>query len=491
MAEAVLAVTAYGFHDPLQFPWVEVPPEKPLIEAQKLLIQLGFIHENGNGLTELGRKLQNVPAHPRLSLLLLNGAQNGCFKEAAMAAALVAGRPIITSAMAGTQQLKEHRQTARRQKRTEDLPESDFIIQMGLLEAAHSSDFLPDICQRLGIHGGAAREAWRAYEDCMRIGNRMGWDTHSTDEASFLRCILKAFPDRLAKRKSQGTLICELAGGRRAEQSRDSAARDEDLFIAAEIREVAGTGVQSSKLLLGLASGIREQWLWEDFPDALQDGDEVYWEEQSQQVRRRLTMSCLGVLLDETLRQDPDPIAAAELLAKRLDEGKLTLPNWDEDVEKWINRVRWLREIMPEHPLPNYDEADIAKIHRMLCAGETSYRAVKAKNCLDAARQLLSGSDIQFVESNAPGVIMLPRGRRMKISYAPGQPPKGRARIQDIYDMTKTIRIAGGRASILMDILAPNNRTVQITEDMESFWAVQYPKIKPMLSRRYPKREWR
>ena len=91
----------------------------------------------------------------------------------------------------------------------------------------------------------------------------------------------------------------------------------------------------------------------------------------------------------------------------------------------------------------------------------------------------------------APAQITLPKGRRMKIDYVPGQPPKGRARIQDIYDMTATIRVAGGRIPILMDILAPNTRTVQITQDMESFWAVQYPKIKPALSRRYPKHEWR
>ena len=175
----------------------------------------------------------------------------------------------------------------------------------------------------------------------------------------------------------------------------------------------------------------------------------------------------------------------------RIAEGKLQLPNWDENVEKWIARVRWTAQTFPEHPLPQYDDNDFLKILRILCYGETTYRAVKAKDCLDAARHLLPQNDIQFVESMAPAQITLPKGRRMKIDYVPGQPPKGRARIQDIYDMTATIRVAGGRIPILMDILAPNNRTVQITQDMESFWAVQYPKIKPALSRRYPKHEWR
>lgn len=493
LSEAVMAVKSYGFHDIQSFPWYEAPPSQAMSEAERLLEQLGISEKHGGGLTELGRQLQSMPSHPRLSLLQYYGALHGCFREAALASALISGRPLVTGSVSDGAVRRQRRQDARQQKRHEDVPQSDFLVQISLLELAKEYHFEVGRCQELGVHGGVARDAWRAYEDFVRNGRRMGWDVESSSGGAeaFLRCILRAFPDRLAKRRDLGTLVCDLAGGRRGELSKDSIVREEPLFIAGELREVSGTGVQGMRLVLGLASGIREQWLWDDFEDEFVDGDEVYWDEKNQAVRRRMSLSCLGVLLEETLRQDPDPQAAEEMLAVRLDEGKLPLPNWDEDVERWISRVRWLRGVMPEHPLPEYDERDIAKIHRMLCAGETSYRAVKAKRCLDAVRHFLSGPDIQFVEEHAPAVIVLPKGRKMKIEYVPGQQPKGRAKIQDIYDMTKTIRVAGGRASILMDILAPNNRTVQITEDMESFWSVQYPKIKPQLSRRYPRHEWR
>ena len=222
------------------------------------------------------------------------------------------------------------------------------------------------------------------------------------------------------------------------------------------------------------------------------DSDDISWDEKLQQVVSRRTLSCLGLLMEESIRQQPDVTVAAEVIAQRLDEGKLALPGWDDDVEAWIARVRWLAEIFPERQLPTYSEQDHQAIHRRLCAGEYSFRAVKAKSCLEAARQQLSPQDRQFVDQMAPAQIMLPKGRRMRIEYRPGLPAKGRARIQDLYDLkSEALSIAGGRAKLLLDILAPNMRTVQITDDLPRFWEVHYPRLRSELSRRYPKHEWR
>ena len=265
----------------------------------------------------------------------------------------------------------------------------------------------------------------------------------------------------------------------------------EALFLACEARETGQASQPGTKTILSLASGVREQWLWDFFPDAWEETDIAVWDDSQQQVVRRQSLSCLGIVLEEKLRQDPDPEAAAEILACLLDDGKLALPGWDDDVERWIARVRWLAEMFPEQGLPSYDESDRAKVHRLLCAGETSYRAVKNKECLAAVRQLLPRSQVQFVEAMAPAQVMLPNGRRMRLEYTPGQAPKGRSRIQDFYDMVETPRVAGGAVPVLLDILAPNYRTVQITDDLKRFWDVHYPRIKPELARRYPRHVWR
>jgi len=98
---------------------------------------------------------------------------------------------------------------------------------------------------------------------------------------------------------------------------------------------------------------------------------------------------------------------------------------------------------------------------------------------------------VQFVEQMAPTHLPLPKGRRLRIEYTPGQPPRGRARIQELFDFKEKPAVAKGQIPVLLDILAPNMRTVQITDDLPRFWEVHYPALRSALARRYPKHEWR
>ncbi len=501
LAEAVLAVTAFGFSDPGCFPWYEAPQPRALSAARQLLCQLGLVH-SGGGLTPLGEELSQVPAHPRLALLLWLGTREGCPEEASLAAAILSERPVrVSTSSTSRSESTRRRQEAKRRARQESLPESDFLETFHLLRVAREVHFEPQQCLGLGLNAGAARDVVRAAQDFLAESRRLrgiggsgsgasaGGGTDS--ELSFLQCLLRVFPDRLVRRRNQGTLVCELSGRRLGELSRESVVRGESLFIAGEVREAGQASQPGTKTVLSLASGVREQWLWDFFPESWEETDAASWDDGRQQVVRRQTLSCLGVILEEKLRQDPDPEAAAEILARLLDEGKLSLPQWDVEVERWIARVRWLAGIFPDRGLPLYDECDRAKVHRVLCAGETSYRSVKGKDCLSAIRQIMPRGLVQFVETNAPAQVMLPCGRRMRLEYTPGLPPKGRSRIQDFYDMDETPRVAGGSVPVLLDILAPNQRTVQITDDLRRFWEVHYPRIKPELARRYPRHVWR
>lgn len=493
LAEAVLAVNAFGFHDPANFPWFEAPPQRPLQGAQTLLEQLGYLHPNCGGLTELGRKLSSFPAHPRLSLLMWLGACSGCFNFTAWAAAILSERPLITSGTSPRVLNKERRHAAKQKAKAVHLPASDFLAFISLAEAAKDAGFAPDFCKGAGINPGAARDVCRAANDFISQGKKAGWDTKEAEapELEFLKCILRSFPDRIAKRHDFGTLACDLPGGRHAELAKESVARDEPIFVAAEMREISASGTQATKLILSLASGIEEDWLLDFFPDDWEDLDQVFWDERRQQVVRRQTLSCLGLILEEKLRNDPDPEKAASILAQQLMKENAQIPNWDENVQRWIDRVRWTAALFPQENLPVYDDKDKLEVLKMLCSGETSLKSLKNKDTFSIVKMRLSYNQQQFVEKMAPAFLMLPNGRRMKIEYIPGQTPKGRSRIQDFYDLPQTPSVAGGKVKILLDILAPNQRTVQITDDLDNFWKVLYPKIKPELSRRYPRHLWK
>lgn len=489
LAEAVLSLAAWGYPDPGAFPWFERPPEKSLQLAVQLLVSLGMLLPDHGGLTATGHQAGRFPLHPRLALLLWYGHLQGCWQECAMAAALLSERPVLTTTSASRSLLTELRQTGKAASGVG--VQSDFTTIFALLRQAESAQFAPALCQRLGLHPGAAQAVCRAARQIAGLRPRTGDTPDNGGAEVFLQTLLRAFPDRLARKLTPGSLDCECAGRRRALLSRASLSRQEAYFIAGEVREVAGNGTPGSRLELSLVSGCREEWLWEFFSDRFVEEDEVYWDDRRQQVMRRQGLSCLGVVLEEKTRQDPEPAAAAALLAGQLESNNMPLLGWDEACDGWIARVRWLAGHFPEQGLPLYTEAETASVRLALCQGETAYRNVRQKGCLPYVRGLLRPEQVAYVEQMAPATLPLPRGRRLRLEYTPGQRPRGRARIQELFDFAGPALVAGGRIPILLDILAPNMRTVQITDDLARFWEVHYPALRSALSRRYPKHEWR
>ena len=503
LADALLAIHAAGWTDDTAFPWFQRPPEASANAARSLLRSLALLDANGAA-TPTGRAVLAFPAHPRLALLLWKSAQLGIYDLAAGCAAILASRPLIAARTMPARQLTEMRSTLRRTKGEnsgQNAPESDFLGQLSLVQQAADAHFAPDLCERLGIQSGAARDIAREWANLRRSAPAASVPAHScagksADGAAgnraekLARLLLECFPDRLARRIDRGSLACELQGRRRATLSPRSLVRDEPLFIAAELREnAAGPGAATE---LSLASGIREEWLWELYPDDLAETDALFWDSAKQQVLRRRTLSCRGLVLEETVRNDPPPDQAAELLASQIETtNALPLLGWDEKCEAFLARVRFLRPLFPELALPEYTDDECRAIRRALCDGERTYAAVRNKPALPFLQAHLTPQQLAAVERLAPPAIPLPRNRKMRIEYHPGQPPKGRARIQELYDVTTRLTVADGRIPVLLDILAPNFRTVQITDDLPRFWQIHYPAIKPQLSRRYPKHEWR
>ena len=286
-----------------------------------------------------------------------------------------------------------------------------------------------------------------------------------------------------------GTLQCEFRDGRRGELARESAARGAQFLVATEVREVRNRG-QQPKTILTLCCGIEEDWLLELFPDNWRSQTNFSYNAERKAVEQRTKTFCLGVLIEDKLNDQPDPEAAAEFLAHYIVDKNLALNGFDEETQAYIDRIRWVASIFPEQNLPQMGDDDKKLIIKELCAGETRYNAVREKEVLPVIRRIL-GSKSHFVDSMAPSHIQLPNGRRMPITYTVGQEPKGRSRIQDFYGMNASPKIANGRATVLLEILAPNHRPVQVTNDLAGFWEKHYPELKKTLSRRYPRHEWR
>ena len=181
---------------------------------------------------------------------------------------------------------------------------------------------------------------------------------------------------------------------------------------------------------------------------------------------------------------------AAKLLAGEVLAKRLVLNEWNEAIEQWILRLNWLHECMPELQLPAITEDDRATLVEQVCHGAVSYKEIKDKPVWPVVKSWLSAQQQAWVDEYTPERIELKSGRRAKVTYSPDGPPTLAAKIQDLYG-TNSLTIAGVRVPVRIEVLAPNNRPVQVTDDLKNFWRESYPKLKQELQRKYPKHDWR
>ncbi|MDQ6655405.1 MAG: ATP-dependent helicase HrpB [Verrucomicrobiota bacterium] len=483
LAEAVLTLKASGVADVASFRWLEPPEPRALARAEQLLTDLGAVAPV-SGITELGRRMLAFPVHPRYARMLLAAQEHRCVRAIALIAAVTQGRNLLRRAEG--KQAREER---------DDLlgsdDDSDLFILTRAFRFAEKNNFDPQRCARLSVNGPAAREAAQLWEQFIDIARKEGLELESNEpeRGAVQRCVLAGFPDQVAVRLDQGTLRCALVHGRRGVLARESVVHRAPLLVASEIREIESSD-KERQVLLTLATRIEEEWLRELFPQAFRDTVEVSFDASARRVVGRRLVSFHDLPLRSEAAEVP-PEQGAALLAREVIAGTCPLKNWDNAVEQWILRVNFLATAFPELAIPPIGEADKQLLIEQVCSGATSYKEIKDRPVWPAVKSWLPGHQQHVVEQFAPERIELPNSRKAKITYSPSGAPSVAARIQDLYGVERNLSLGRGRVPLVIQVLAPNHRPIQITSDLEGFWRDAYPKIKKELQRKYPKHEWR
>jgi ATP-dependent helicase HrpB len=502
LAEVVLTLKAAGVADLRAFRWLEPPDEIALTRAEELLLDLGALRRQreeadsqpvaavrllapATTITEVGRKMLAFPVHPRYARMLLAAQEYGCVHQACLVAALTQGRDLLLRG--GGKEVRADREDLLGEKAS-----SDFWILMRAWNFAVKHQFHPDACRRLGIHAVTARQVGPLFEQFLRIARAEGLDPtpREVKDEALQKCILIGFSDRVARRLDQGTLRCELVHGRRGVLARESVVQHSPLFVAAEIREIGGRD-HDVNTILSLATAIEADWLKELFPDDLRSELRVHWDAQARRVQAAELLRFRDLALSARRVEPPPAEPAAKLLAQEILAGRLPLPDWDHAVEQWLRRLRLLCEHCPELQLPNITEDDRQHLVEQLCHGAVSYREVKERAVKPLVMSWLSPAQRALLDQHAPERLTLANGRTPKVNYEAGQPPFIALRIQELYGVTQTPRVALGRVPVVVHILTPGMKPVQVTSDLARFWREHYPKLKSELQRKYPKHEWR
>jgi ATP-dependent helicase HrpB len=487
LSEVILTLKASGVNDVRTFRWLEAPDARALERAEMLLTDLGAIDDTTRAITELGRRMLAFPAHPRYTRMLLAAQDYGCVWPVALIAALTQGRDLLVRRQG--KQIDDPRDDL-----IGDETESDFFVLMRAWRYAERNEYDIERCRRMGIHAQAARQVGPLFEQFLRIAADEGLDTSEKPVAhdTVQRCVLVGFSDHLAKRLDNGSLRCELVHGRRGVLARESVVKS-PLFVASEVREVESGGGRDRALnvVLNLATAIKEEWLHELFPENFKEVQSVVYDPALQRVVARDETRFRDLVLEEKLSDNPPAQEAARILAREVAAGRCALDNWNETVEQLILRISRLREWMPELALPAIGAEDRGAMLELICHGAFSANQIKARPVLPVVKSWLSRQQQGWMEEYAPERIQLPHGRTVKVVYSVDGAPTIAARIQDLYGIKEKLWIASRRVTVRIQVLAPSNRPVQVTENLAVFWRNTYPKLKQELQRKYPKHEWR
>jgi ATP-dependent helicase HrpB len=484
LAEVALVLAAAGAGRLRDFRWVDVPEDTSVVRAEKLLADLGATKGVGGKLTETGKKMAGWPVHPRLARMLMEAGALGCLRGATGIAALLSGRPLLQR-MAG-------RKGEGAEILWEGEEESDLFVWLRALRFAEREKFHPGACGRMGIHGGAAREAAAVRDRLLSVSVGMGLKVEETPATGekLRKCVLAGFSDHLGRRLDGGTLRCRLSGGRGGTIARESVVRDRPLILAAEMKEIGRTD-GDVEVILGLVTAVEESWLREMFPEDFSEKNGLVFEENGRKVYQVEQKRFRDLVLEEKKRDVEAGSETSVVLAQAVLEKRCVWPGWSAEAEGLLGRLEVVRGWAGQEEWPKWDVEAKRLVLEMQCEGCLTWRQANKRSALESIQAWLGKERMKRLEKLAPDRIGMPGGKFLKVQYGKGREPVVSGRIQELYGLEKTPRIGDGKVEVTVEILGPNRRPLQVTRDLGSFWKETYPKLKGELARKYPKHEWR
>jgi ATP-dependent helicase HrpB len=508
LSETLLALAAFG---PVEaFEWFEAPPPAALEAARALLARLGALDARGAP-SEIGRRMLRVPGHPRQARLVVEAAARGAAEGGALLAALL-----------GERDLRD-----RRGLEGAALPAtgpSDLLELAHVFEEAARVRFDPDRLRRMGVNPGAAQAVDRARRQLERVARGLPRGTSTSTstptptsteqprsparpftpsvaaprspratEDALLAATLAAYPDRVARRRAPGSDEIVLTGGGSARLDPASVVREAPLLVALDAEERRGerrAGTRGPEVRVRIASAVTQELLLDLFPDALRYEGAVAWNAGAERVDASERLVYDDLVLEETRAPRADPEKVAALLAdEALARGARAFVE-EGALDRLVGRLAFAASQAPDAGLSAPGEADLSAALRALCTGRRSFAELREADLPGAFLHGLEPRARAALERLAPERMTLPGGRTARIHYEAGKSPWVESRLQDFFGMAAGPVIAAGRVPLVLHLLAPNQRAVQVTTDLAGFWDRHYPSIRRELMRRYPRHAW-
>jgi ATP-dependent helicase HrpB len=474
LSSTVLDLHAWGQTDSRSFAWYEPPSQGSLDYAERLLRMLGALDETGR-LTDTGRRIRTLPLHPRLGRLLTEARGN---RMACSVAAIISEKDFVC---------RTDREGPAPDS-TRLLSDSDVGWRLDWIEEWEKNDRTSDSTRR-AVDISALRQVIRVRDQLIRLFGPESTDTKDHGSSlSVQKLVLLAYPDRVCRRRSDprtGTMV----GGSGVRLSPDCSVLQGDFFVAVDARQDDRS--RNREAWVRIASRIEPEWLQELFPQSIVQQRELQYDADRDRVVSQVRVKYQDLVIRETTAPEVDPQEAETFLVEELSE------TWDQVLQSHpalnglTNRIRFLAYHLPNQGFPTLNKPMVRELLQEAAWGQVSKRSV-VERLVEVLRSRLVYPLDRILEQEAPETLCVPSGSRIKLQYFPdpSHPPVLAVRMQELFGLEKTPCLASGRVNVLLHLLGPNFRPVQVTQDLESFWSNTYPQVRKELRAQYPKHSW-
>lgn len=477
LADSVLMLRAAG-HEPSTFAFFEAPRPAALAAAEELLRRLGATDDGG--ITDVGRRLLSLPLHPRQGRLALEARAREVGPRGCLLAALLGEREIRREL-----RLRFGPGAAR----VDEVGTSDLFARLERFEAAEVSGLSPRVLRDHDLDITATRTVARVRDQLARALDVPTMPSYDLDdeEESLLLATAAAFPDRVGRRRpakdGKQSARVVFAGGGSGELAPSSVVKEASFLVALDVSERRGSASQ-----IRAASALEPEHLLELFPDRIEDRTLLRFDRGTEQVEQVVSLEYDGLMLDESVRRDvAGPEVSACLAKAAIDAGLGRFVAMDE-LENYRRRVAFAAD--GGLPIERLDGDAIEHAITELAEGCRSFRDLEALSLLDALRYRVPSDLRQRLERFAPEFVAIPGRSQVPVSYEVDRPPWIASHLQDFFSMAEGPAIADGRVPLVLHLLAPNKRAVQVSTDLAGFWDRHYPALRKELMRRYPRHGW-
>jgi ATP-dependent helicase HrpB len=465
LSSLVLDLAQWGVSDPAQLAFLDAPPAPALSEARSLLRELGALDGDGR-ITDEGRALRALALPPRLARMIVDSHRLGSGEEAAEIAAILTER-----GLGGDSVDLDYRLDQFRRDRTQRAQSARQLAQRWASQVAAT--------ERDATRTAAAAPSPLAGE------GRGGGATSLGEELTTGVMLAFAFPDRVARNRGNGSFV--LANGRGSAVDRASALARAPYIAVAELTGTAANG----RILL--AAPITQAEIEARFADQIEAVDEVTFDRASMSLRGRRKRALHAITLSEATMALTPSADTARVFAEGLIAAGIERLPWSKPLQQWRGRVMFLRAAEGD-PWPDLSDAALAAAPETWLVpalyNKTALKEFSAGDMSDALMALLPWDLRTRLDREAPTHFEAPTGTMLPIDYEAEQGPTIAVRLQELFGLTAHPSVAKGKVPLVLELLSPAHRPVQVTRDLPGFWKGSYQDVRSDLRGRYPRHPW-